>query len=99
MTLLITAFAAVISSVVWYVTDNNMRIGTLALIYWGASLMWLIDAVVEYMELGAQYFSPAPLDMLNDAFLGLSAVLLGMIIWFVTVLVNDPMGKFGKKKN
>ena len=91
MTLLITVFAAIISTAVWYFkNDSNMKIGILALTYWGASLMWFVDAVAEYIELGAEYFTPAPLDMLNDAYLGLSVVALGLIIWLVAVLIKDP---------
>lgn len=97
MTLLIAVFAAIISTIVWYSnTCSNMRIGTLSLMYWGASLMWLVDAVVEYIEVGAEYFTPAAADMLNDAYLGLSVVALGLIIWLVIVLIKDPKGKIKK---
>ena len=92
MTLLTTVFAAIISTVLWYKSapDNSMRLGTLSLIYWGASLMWLGDAIFEYAELQAEYFSPAATDMLNDFYLGLSAVALGLIAWLVTLLLQDP---------
>ena len=30
--------------------------------------------------------------MLNDLFLGLSVVALGLIIWLIIVLVKDPRG-------
>lgn len=93
MTLLITVFAAVISTIVWYVSNNKMKLGTLCLMYWGASLMWLVDAVVEYIEIGEAYFTPAAADMLNDGYLGLSVVALGLVIWLVIVLVKDPSGK------
>jgi hypothetical protein len=97
MTLLITVFAAIISTVVWYNNaGSKMRVGTLALMYWGASLMWLVDAVVEYIEVGAEYFTPAAADMLNDAYLGFSVVALGLIIWLVVVLVKDPKGTVKK---
>lgn len=66
--------------------------------YWGASLMWLVDAVVEYMELGAEFFTPAPADMLNDAYLGLSVVALGLVIWIVLIMIKDPKG-FIRKGN
>lgn len=94
MTLLITVFAAVITTVLWYVKSekNPMMLGTLALMYWGASLMWSIDAVFEYAELGAEYFTPKPMDMLNDSYLGLSVVALGLVIWLVYVLIKDPKG-------
>ena len=94
MTLLTTVFAALISSIIWYRKEEarKLQVGTLSLMYWGASLMWLIDAVFEYAELGAESFVPAPLDMLNDFYLGLSVVALGLIIWFVILLVRDPKG-------
>ena len=93
MTLLITVFAAVIATVKWYTRkDDSMQLGLLCCLYWGASLMWLVDAVFEYAELGAEYFTPAAADMLNDAFLGLSAVTLGLVIWVVRLLVTDPKG-------
>lgn len=94
MTLLITVFAAVISTALWYrgLPDDRMRTGILCWMYWGASLMWLVDAVVEYRELKAAYFTPAPADMLNDTFLGLSVVALGLVIWVVRLLMIDPKG-------
>ena len=77
MTLLTTVFAAVICTAVWYknAPRSEMMIGPLCWMYWGASLMWLVDAIFEYAELGAEYFSPAPADMLNDLFLGHTRIL------------------------
>lgn len=94
MTLLTTAFAAIICTILWYrgAPVSKMRVGTLVLMYWGASLMWFVDAVFEYAELGAAFFTPAPREMLNDFFLGLSVVALGLIIWLAILLVNDPKG-------
>ena len=60
--------------------------------FWGASLMWLGDAIFEYAELGAAYFTPAASDMLNDLFLGLSVIALALVIWLVIVLIKDPKG-------
>lgn len=96
MTLLITVFAAIIATVVWYVKENDMKLGVLCLMYWGASIMWFVDAVVEYLEIGAEYFTPAAADMLNDSYLGLSVVALGLIIWLVILLIKDPKGKIKK---
>ena len=94
MTLLITVFAAIIATVVWYknAPESKMNVGVLCFLYWGASLMWLGDAIFEYVELGAEFFTPAPVDMLNDAYLGLSVVALGMIVWLVYLLIKDPKG-------
>jgi hypothetical protein len=93
MTLLITVFAAIIATVLWYNRKNDdMKLGILCFMYWGASIMWLVDAIFEYAELKEAYFTPAPADMLNDAFLGLSVVALGLVIWLVRLLIIDPKG-------
>ena len=91
MTLLITVFAAAITTILWYNGKTDRKLGTL--VYWGASLMWLVDSVVEYTELGAEFFEQAPKDMINDAYLGLSVVALGLAIWLVILLIKDPAGK------
>lgn len=93
MTLLITALAAVISTIAWYNVKAERKLGTLALMYWGASLMWLVDAIVEYAGKGADYFKPGLDGLINDSFLGMSVVVLGLIIWTVVLLVKDPDGK------
>ena len=92
MTLLITVLAAVISTAVWYSSQKarNLKCGVLCYMFWGASLMWLVDAVVEYFEAGAEYFFFFFTDMLNDTFLGFSAVVLALAVWIVVLLVKDP---------
>ena len=93
MTLLITVFAAVIATVKWYNRkDDSMNLGVLLFLFWGASIMWFVDAIFEYVELGAEYFNQAPQDMLNDTFLGLSVVALALVIWVVKLLISDPKG-------
>ena len=49
MTLLVTAAAAAVSTVVWYMNENRnlYRLGTLSLIFWGATLMWFVDFIAE----------------------------------------------------
>lgn len=94
MTLLMTVFAAVISTVIWYrnAPADEMKVSALCWMYWGASLMWLVDAVFEYAELHAAYFTPSPEEMLNDFYLGLSVIALGLVIWVAILLVKDPRG-------
>ena len=94
MTLLTSIFAAIICTVIWYknAPESEMKVGILCWMFWGASLMWLIDAIFEYAEIGAEFFTPAPADMLNDFYLGLSVVALGLIIWLIILLVKDPKG-------
>ena len=93
MTLLITVFAAVIATVKWYNRkDDSMKLGILCLMFWGASMMWFVDAIFKYIELQAAYFTPGLEEMFNDAFLGLSVVALGLVIWVAHLLITDPKG-------
>ena len=98
MTLLITLIADVTVTLIWYTSEKarKMKTGILCYMFWGASLMWLVDATVEYIEDGADYFIPSSADMLNDAFLGLSAVVLALVVWTVYILIKDPKKRFVK---
>ena len=91
MTLLITVFAAVISTIVWFTSEKARKLGVGILLYmfWGASLMWLVDSAVEYIKEGADSFVPQPGEMLNDAFLGLSVTALAMTVWCVRMLIKN----------
>ena len=99
MTLLITFIAAIAATVVWYANENRdtYRLGTLSLVYWGASLMWLMDFVFEYAELKAEYFNQEFADILNDSLLGVAVVALGLVAWLIILLIKDPKGVFKKK--
>lgn len=94
MTLLVSLFAAVVFTLVWYVSPKRKELclSFPTLMFWGASLMWMCDAVAEYFEMGADFFNPAPLDMINDGFLGFSVVALGMVIWLAYLFIKDPEG-------
>ena len=94
MTLLITVFAAIVCTIVWYSSEKarELKISLLCWMFWGASLMWLGDAIFEYAEIKSEYFSPTPADMINDGFLGLSVIALAMVIRVAYILIKDPKG-------
>lgn len=94
MTLLIAVFSAVICTIIWYkkAPKNELLLGRLCLMYWGASIMWFVDEIFSFVEMKSTFFEPSAGQMLNDAFLGLSAVALGLVIWVVTLLIQDPRG-------
>jgi predicted secreted protein len=98
MTLLVTVFSAIIATLIWYCNEKArvLKIGVLCYMYWGASIMWFVDAIFEYVELKAEYFKPTMDDMVNDLFLGLSVVALAMIIWIIIMLIKDPYGVIKK---
>ena len=54
--------------------------------------MWMVDLAAEYIEVGAEVFTPAASDMLNDANLGLFVVALAGIVWIGYLIVKDPRG-------
>lgn len=94
MTLLVTVFAAIICTILWYknAPNDDRKLSILCFLYWGASVMWLVDAIFEYAEWKAAYFTPALEDMANDLYLGLSVVALGLIVWLAILLIQDPRG-------
>ena len=99
MTLLITVFAAVTATVIWYKGEgkDGMHVGILCWMFWGASLMWLVDAVFKYAADPAAFFRPEAAAMLNDFFLGLSVIALALVIWIVIVLIRDSKGVIRNK--
>lgn len=92
MTLIITAFAAIICILLWYICPKarKLKIGTLCLIYSGAALMWAVDAVTEYCTYGAAFFSYETDSISSDTILGFSVTILGLLIWLIYVLISDP---------
>lgn len=60
MTLLVTLFAAIICTILWYkkAPEDPMKLHILCFMYWGASIMWFVDAIFEYAELQAEFFTP-----------------------------------------
>lgn len=99
MTLLITIIAAIICTVIWYKTapQDKMKISVLCFIYWGASLMWFVDAIFEYAEFREKFFTPSLYEMVNDTFLGVSAVALGLVVWIAKLLITDPKHIFKRR--
>ena len=95
MCLIMTAFAAVIATIVWYfkVSDRKWLLGTLALMYWGATIMWFVDGIFRVTE-GEAFFDLS----LNDTLLGLVIVLCGLIAWVLMLMIRDPKHVWQKVK-
>ncbi|MBN1321939.1 MAG: hypothetical protein JXA87_14000 [Thermoleophilia bacterium] len=88
MWLLITALAALIVSALWYVSApvDRCKLGFLSLIYWGATLMWLVDHVMAYVQEGGPFFEVTA----NATAVGLSVLALGLFVWLARLLLSDP---------
>lgn len=87
MCFMITLLVAVVSTVVWYgnASKNNYQLGTLCLMYWGATLMWFVDGIFVVAE-GEPFLDIS----FNDALLGFVVVTCGLVAWLVVLLYKDP---------
>lgn len=88
MFFILTTLAAVIATVIWYVKspDNKYKLGLLSLIFWGATIMWLVDHVIAYLTEGGEFF-----EISTDAsMLGVSVIMGALIVWLIVLLVSDP---------
>ena len=94
MCLILTTFAAVVSTAVWYSSAKmrGMKISVLCWLFWGAAIMWFVDLAFEYAEEGAKVFEPEFADVLNDSLLGLAVIALALVIWTAVLLISDPNG-------
>ena len=83
MTLLITVFAAVAATALWYGSDSRhqMKWGTLCWLFGvlPSCGWWMPSLNIGNLE-----------SLVNDAFLGLSVVALALVIWIVNLLITDP---------
>jgi hypothetical protein len=99
MILLLTTIAAVVTTIIWYKNEQSkLSLGTLSLMYWGASIMWFIDAIFEYAKEGAEYFNQPFADVFNDLLLGVCVVVLGLLIWLAIIIIKDPYGRIFKNR-
>lgn len=76
MCLILTSIAAVVSTTLYFLCPGLSRrisLEHLALMYWGAALMWSVDGVFRLME-GEHFFELT----LNDTLLGILVVICGL---------------------
>ena len=90
MWLILTALAAVITTIIWYVKapEDKYKLGLLSFAFWGATLMWLVDHIMAYVTEGGEFFE----TNLDATMLGISVIIVALLIWLIVLLVNDPKG-------
>lgn len=94
MTLVLCFLAAVLVSAAYFknTAKNTARarhthLGMLALMYWGASLMWCVDGFAALAE-GESFIELSDkVQMADDALLGLCVIALGLAIWLCIRLI------------
>lgn len=90
MWLIMTLLAAIITTVIWYskAPEDKYKLGLLSLIFWGATLMWLVDHIMAYLTEGGEFFE----INLDATLLGVSVIILALLVWEIVLLVSDPKG-------
>jgi len=94
MFLILTALAAIIATVIWYVKspDDKYKLGVLSLMFWGATIMWLVDHIMAFASEGGAFF-----EISTDAtMLGVAVVVLALMAWVITLVISDPKGVLKK---
>lgn len=83
MCLIITELAALISFAVWFFDSKSKehKTGMLVLMYLGASVMWSVDGFFALSK-GEPFFDLS----LNDALLGISVVVCGIVLYSLLML-------------
>jgi hypothetical protein len=92
MWLILTALAAVITTIIWYIRSPNdkYKLGLLSLMFWGATIMWLVDHIMAYASEGGDFF-----EISTDAtMLGVAVIVLALMAWVIILMVSDPKGVF-----
>lgn len=83
MTLILCAVAALLAAAAWHLSPvaRELRVGTLALAYAGASTMWCVDEVANLLEGGSLFNLGDAAAMADDALLGCLIVAAGLAGW------------------
>ncbi|MDH5806629.1 MAG: hypothetical protein QXW62_02410 [Candidatus Methanomethylicaceae archaeon] len=94
MWLIILAFAAAITTAIWYSKAENDKymLKFLCLILWGATIMVFIDHIMKFLIEGEEFLEIT----LNSTILGFIMVLTAIIVWEIGLLIKDPKKVFHK---
>lgn len=94
MFLIITALAAIIVTIIWYIhaPEDKYKLNILCFIYWGAAIMWFVDHIVAYLSEGGDFLEIS----LDATMLGVTVVLVGLLAWMIYLLIWDPKKVFKK---
>jgi hypothetical protein len=97
MWLIILAIAATVATAIWYTQAENDKylLKYLSLIFWGTTIMVLVDHVVPFiMEGGGEFFDVS----IEATVLSGLMVVVGLAVWEGALLIKDPKGVIFKRK-
>jgi len=86
--LVILAYTAIIATLLWYKHAENdvYMFKYLALISWGATIMFFVDHVYSYLTEGGEFVDTSP----DAILLGIVLNLVTLSLWTLILLVKDP---------
>lgn len=87
MCLILTCIAAIIVTVLGFLSPklvSHFQLDRLALMYWSAALMWIIDGIFRIRE-GEAFFELS----VNDTLLGMLIVFCGALFWGLMTLAQS----------
>ena len=94
MWLLILGYAAVITTAMWYIgkaEGEDLYLNYLAVILWGATIMFFIDSLFSYLK--GEGFIEISAEAIT---LGFSLLLVALIVWLFILFIRDPKKVFHK---
>jgi len=88
MWLVILAYTAIIATLLWYkhAENDTYLFKYLALISWGATIMFFIDHVYRYLTEGGEFIDTSP----DAILLGIVLNLITLGLWTLILLIKDP---------
>jgi hypothetical protein len=97
MWLIVLAFAATIATAIWYTQAENDKylLKYLSLIFWGTTIMVLVDHVVPYlMEGDGEFFEVSTEATVLSGIM----VVVGLAVWEGILLIKDPKRVLFKRR-
>ena len=89
MWLITTLIAALIATAAWYFLPKHYKLNLLSLMFWGSTLMILVDHIIGY-EGGAFLELQTEGLITNSALLGLLMIIPVVLFWMIVLILSKP---------
>lgn len=91
MTFIIIFISFLISFYIWYkkMPNINYNENLLVVLLFIASFVWLINIIYDFIKDGIGVFTINLESFLYDVFLGFLVILIALVIWIISIIVDD----------
>jgi len=91
MWLITTLVAAIGATAIWFVAPKKYKLGFLSMMFWGASIMILIDHILGYE--GGEFIEMTTEGMItNGTVLGVAMLIPILMIWEIYTIISLKKG-------